>query len=136
MGHRVVPEGGHRPIFRSKNARMMAVVAVTMSAATYAGVVASQAVATGPSTGGYEIDGNLTPSGGTDWAGSLSSWTRDASGCHSTLASPPALPKLICDPVKTDATTFPGGAKESDPAGWVPLQSSQVTPKTDISNVY
>jgi hypothetical protein len=43
---------------------------------------------------------------------------------------------LVCDPVKSDSTTFPGGAKEPDPTGWIPIQASQVTPKTDITNVY
>ena len=40
---------------------------------------------------------------------------------------------LVCDPVKNDSTTFPGGAKEPDPSGWIPIQTSNVTPKTDIA---
>lgn len=45
-------------------------------------------------------------------------------------------PELICDDVKSDSDTFPGGAKESDPSGWIPYQFGQVTPKTDITNIY
>jgi hypothetical protein len=91
------------------------------------------------STAGFEIDANLQSAGGADWTmGSsgtgvinLTSDTTDNRCAQQSTDT--AL--LICDPVKTDSTTFPGGAKEPAPSGWLPINTSQVTPKTDITNV-
>jgi len=108
------------------------------------GLVTVQAGATTPpSTDTFEVDGNLlndvqTPAlddwapGGTGLPGVITQ-TRNSDG---TCTAPTGAAVLICDPVKTDATTFPGGAKEPDPSGWLPIGPSQVTPKTDITNVY
>src|SRR5947209_2638813 len=72
-----------------------------------------------------------TGTGGTGVIGQ----SRNSDGTCTAPASGVAA-VLVCDPVKSDSTTFPGGAKEPDPSGWIPIQTSNVTPKTDITNVY
>jgi hypothetical protein len=83
----------------------------------------------------FAIDGRVKSTGSLeDWDKGTGSGAGVLAG--RTCAAGGTNPILICDDVKTDATTFPGGAKESDPSGWLPIQASQVTPKTDITNVY
>lgn len=100
------------------------------------------------SVAGFAVDGQIQRQGtDADWAdntdpsstayqstGVLTGFADRAAACDNSTAG--RNPVLICDDVKTDSTTFPGGAKESDPSGWLPIQTSQVTPKTDITNVY
>lgn len=97
---------------------------------------------------GFEVDAKIqrAAANGEDWAdGPGGAGVIDDSTATGNLAASRAAicaantntnPLLICDPVKSDPSTFPGGAKESEPAGWLPIQTSQVTPKTDITNVY
>ena len=109
-----------------RRARLLVPAAVIVAALTIVSPAGAALVAN------FEIDGDLSPAGATDWTSVISA-TRNADG---TCTQTGGAAKLICDPAKTDASTFPGGAKESDPPGWLPIQTSQVTPKTDITNVY
>jgi hypothetical protein len=103
---------------------------------------------------GFEIDGDLVADadGEVDWAPTDPPTTgatnvidavRDpdddndpfTQSCTQTVVSGYESATLICDDVKSDQDTHEGGDKEEDPAGWV-YQPSQVTPKTDITNVY
>jgi Prealbumin-like fold domain len=98
--------------------------------------------------GNFEIDTNANlvddsgAGGADDWLtpGAITADARpplvSPLGTHGTCNQTGGAGFLFCDPVKSDPTTFPGGAKEPDPPGWLPIQSSQVTPKTDITNVY
>src|SRR3954447_18678343 len=123
--------GSHRAT-RPLRSRWTVGAVALLAALPFAVGQAGATVSHSPSTGGYEIDGNLAPGNdsptGLDWTGTLAGWTRSSAG---VCAGPTTLPILICDPVKSDSTTFPGGAKESDPPGWLPIGASQVTPKTD-----
>src|SRR5690349_16771961 len=91
-----------RPQSRTKRTVGLVLLAVGVP------LIAGQAIATvsnDPSTGGYEVDGNLVPGNdsptGLDWTGTLTNWTRTAGVCAGPTGAP-ALPILICDPVKSD----------------------------------
>jgi hypothetical protein len=132
---------------RSRRRKALALVSTVTFGAT--ALVVTLAGANPALVAGFEIDAKLQVqvSNTEDWAdgpGGQGVINDNGAVAGNLAASRTAIcaantgtnPLLICDPVKTDSTTFPGGAKESDPAGWVPIQTSQVTPKTDITNVY
>jgi hypothetical protein len=116
----------------------MAAVGSAVGLVTSIFFVVPQFASASSSTAGFEIDANLYSSSATDWTagttgtGVINLDTSTSARCDQ-LSTDTAL--LICDPVKSDSTTFPGGSKESSPPGWLPIQTSQVTPKTDITNV-
>src|SRR5207247_10308965 len=77
----------------------------------------------------FAIDGQIQrQSSPDDWAtgpggtGVISQSRNNDGTCTAPASGVAAV--LICDPVKSDGTTFPGGAKEPDPSGWIPIQSS------------
>jgi hypothetical protein len=134
---RATPHGSRKSSFRLLG--LISVLLLLMGAMTTALAVP---------VAGFEIDGDLVadtneidwaPDGGTNVIDAIRDPDTDndifTQSCTQTTITGFESATLICDDVKSDQDTHEGGDKEEDPAGWA-YQPSQVTPKTDITNVY
>lgn len=128
---------------RSRKARWLGVF--TMLAASFVFLVTAGSVLASHSDGNFEIDTNANLdddsaiAGKDDWKSVITA-TRNANETPnattgSTCTQSAGAGFLFCDPVKSDPTTHEGGDKEETPSDWV-IQPNQVTPKTDITNIY
>src|SRR5262249_23243752 len=80
-----------------------------------------------------EIDGNMVSNGGYDWFTGIGQSHRLS---DNTCDIGDLSFGLICDSVENDIDTFYSGAVEQNPSSFVPVKTSLLLPKDDITTVY